>query len=77
MAAPAAVPASGSGSKGSDPSGGAVAPQLQPPIRKIAGRFAEVAGEGMSRLAALCREAGLEQLFLTALKLGSSGQQQQ
>ncbi len=38
--------------------------------RRFTGKFAEVPGEDMSRLAALCREAGLEHLFLTALKLG-------
>lgn len=40
--------------------------------RKFKGRLAEVANEDMSQLAALCREAGVEQLFLTALKLGGS-----
>jgi len=43
-------------------------PQQQ---RRFSGKFAEVPGEDMSRLAALCKDAGLEQLFLTALKLGA------
>lgn len=36
---------------------------------KFQGRFAEVPNEDMSALAALCREAGAEALFLAALKL--------
>ena len=55
------------GEESEEPLAAAGGPQQQ---RRLTGKFAEVAGEDMSRLAALCREAGLEQLFLTALKLG-------
>ncbi len=38
--------------------------------RRFGAKFAELAEQDMSRLAALCQQAGLEQLFRTALKLG-------
>lgn len=51
--------------RGSEPGG---------PARVLASPLREVPGEGMSELAAVCRAAGVEQLFLSALKLpGRSG----
>lgn len=48
-------------------------PQALEAARRLPLGIRELGEEEMGRLAAACREAGLEQLFLSALKLGAAG----